>query len=166
MFKVIKLEAEQNGTVKIAAWQEPSQRMQHFIRGFIKRQMFSWSKLKLVKEHWDVKRNYEKQHPQVVTVVALYFQFKKSWISCTLITSLKPNTSLRSHAGRVPSVKSVHFQHSATKVLLQHDWASVLLLMPAREFEQWERGLRLSDKPQGKHILFSSYCLSLSCIVL
>lgn len=70
-------------------------------------------------------------------------------------------------AGRVPLVKSV-CSSVQSKVLLQHDWASVLLLMPARDFEQWEHGLRLSDKPQGKHIRFSSYCLSslLCCVVL
>lgn len=67
----------------------------------------------------------------------------------------------------VPSVKKPNclFLEQPTKVFLQHDWTSVLLLLPARDFEQWEHGLRLSDKPQGKHIVLS-YCLSLCCVVL
>lgn len=81
------------------------------------------------------------------------------------ITSLNP-TRLLSHASRIPFVIGVGLHHSTSKVLLQHDGASLRLPVPARDFEQWQRGLRLSDKPQGKHILFSSYCLSLCCIVL
>lgn len=69
----------------------------------------------------------------------------------------KPNACCWFHTWRVPSVKWVY--------MVDTTWQTALMLLPARDFEQWERGFRLSDKPQGKHILFCSYCLSLCCVV-
>lgn len=122
----------------------------------------------------DVKRNHNKQKPTshnwlaALQFFSVLIEFKKSCVSCALITILKPNTCLQSHAGRVPPPVKICFVSSAAqpRCSLQHARASALLPVPAREFEQWERGLRLSDKPRGKRILFSSYCLSLPCIVL
>lgn len=161
------LEAQQHCTIKIAVWQDivhstlQEKKLNLPFRALKSGKLFL-AKCSKMKNTTTINKSTSHNWHVALACISDF----KSCISCAPITILEPNTCMRSHAGRAPSVKYVGFQHNTTKVLLQHDWASVLLRMPGRDFEQWERGLRLSDKPQGKHISFSSYCLSLCCIVL
>lgn len=122
----------------------------------------------------DVKRNHNKQKPTshnwlaALQFFSVLIEFKKLCILCSNYHPQTRHMPCSPTLGASPPPVKICFVSSAAqpRCSLQHARASALLPVPAREFEQWERGLRLSDKPRGKHILFSSYCLSLPCIVL